>query len=74
MNAANLLRDPLTDLVRRFAVLFRNGGDEFVVLLPNTLRAQAENLSKRILDNVCALLFPDEPALAQDAVTETHAR
>ena len=51
-------------LIRSSDVLFRYGGDEFVVLLPNTPLAQAEVLSKRILDNVRALPFPGEPALA----------
>ena len=65
MNAATLLRDPQTDLVRSFAVLIRRGGIEFAVRLPNSMRAQAETLSKRIPDNVCALPFPDEPTLTQ---------
>src|SRR5438874_9848515 len=38
-------------------LFFRYGGDEFVVLLPNTAKAEATRLAERLLDAVRATSF-----------------
>jgi diguanylate cyclase (GGDEF)-like protein len=60
----------LKDVVRRVRlsirssdVLFRYGGDEFVILLPNTTKNQAVYLADRILEAIRSSPFPGDPPL-----------
>ena len=49
--------------LREYDVLFRYGGDEFVVLLPETGRADALRLAVRLIDDIKAAEFPGDPPL-----------
>ncbi len=54
----------LSFLVRSSDVVFRYGGDEFVILLPHTDRDQAARLAERLLDAMRHSPFPGEPELS----------
>ncbi|MGE5675717.1 MAG: diguanylate cyclase [Mycobacterium leprae] len=53
----------LASLVRDSDLLFRYGGDEFVLLLPHTTKSQAEVLAARLLDGVRSVPFGDKPPI-----------
>jgi diguanylate cyclase (GGDEF)-like protein len=57
------LCDVVTAAVPETDVLFRYGGDEFVLLLPETGRAGAVQLAVRVIDQVKNAQFPGEPVL-----------
>ncbi|HEY1011250.1 MAG TPA: diguanylate cyclase, partial [Herpetosiphonaceae bacterium] len=54
----------LLGLVRASDALFRYGGDEFVLLLPNTLRTPALALAERLLQAVRQAPFGGDPPLS----------
>jgi diguanylate cyclase (GGDEF)-like protein len=54
----------LRGLIRDSDLLFRYGGDEFVLLLLHTDRPQARVLAGRLLDGVRASPFPGNPPLS----------
>ncbi|MEN3309534.1 MAG: hypothetical protein V7603_5736 [Micromonosporaceae bacterium] len=51
------------NLIRGYDVLFRYGGDEFVVLLPDTDKADAVRVALRLVEGVRGTPFPGEPPL-----------
>jgi diguanylate cyclase (GGDEF)-like protein len=53
----------LGSLVRETDLLFRYGGDEFVLLLPHTTKAQAEALAERLLEGVRSEPFGEKPQI-----------
>lgn len=53
----------LNNLMRKSDILFRYGGDEFVLLMMNTHKKQALSLTNRILDKIRMVPFPGEPTL-----------
>ncbi|RSM46259.1 hypothetical protein DMB66_49765 [Actinoplanes sp. ATCC 53533] len=57
------LCEVVTAAVRETDVLFRYGGDEFVVLLPDTARADAVRLAVRVIEEVRNAQFSGEPVL-----------
>jgi diguanylate cyclase (GGDEF)-like protein len=54
----------LISLIRERDELFRYGGDEFIVLLPDADRDQALELARRVVDGVRGAPFPGEPPLS----------
>ena len=52
------LADRVREKIRRSDILVRYGGEEFVLLLPSTQRAQAQALAERIRQAVCGTPFP----------------
>lgn len=54
----------ITDLVRGSDSLYRYGGDEFILVLPNTNRHQATGLAERLLGVIKGRLFGGEPPLS----------
>lgn len=54
----------ITELVRGSDLLYRYGGDEFILVLPNTNRHQATGLAERLLGVIKGKLFAGEPPLA----------
>ena len=54
----------VNELVRGYDVLFRYGGDEFVLLLPDTDEADAVRVALRLTEGVRRSEFPGEPPLA----------
>jgi diguanylate cyclase (GGDEF)-like protein len=57
------LADTVRGSLREYDVLFRYGGDEFVVLLPETGRAEALRLAVRLIDDIKAAEFAGDPPL-----------
>src|SRR5207245_10650503 len=53
----------VNQLVRGYDVLFRYGGDEFVLLLPETEEADAVRVALRLTEGIRATHFPGEPPL-----------
>ncbi|MEJ2598532.1 MAG: tetratricopeptide repeat protein [Anaerolineales bacterium] len=51
----------LCNLSRRSDILFRYGGDEFLFLLPNTSKPQADLLAHRLLDEIASRPFGGSP-------------
>ncbi len=51
----------LQDGVRGSDILFRYGGDEFILLLPNTAKPQATALAERLLDAIQSSPFGGRP-------------
>src|SRR2546429_1979515 len=51
-------------LVRGYDILFRYGGDEFVLLLPETGEADAVRVALRLTEGVRASEFPGDPPLS----------
>lgn len=50
--------------IRGFDLLYRYGGDEFVVVLPNTGPAAAAQVARRLLDSVHGIPFAGHPPLS----------
>ena len=50
-------------LIRGYDLLFRYGGDEFVLLLPETTRAEALDIALRVTDGVRGHPFAGDPPL-----------
>ena len=50
-------------LVRAYDVLFRYGGDELILLLPDTARADAVAVALRVVDGIKGTEFPGTPPL-----------
>jgi diguanylate cyclase (GGDEF)-like protein len=61
--ALRQLVDRIKGLVRSYDVLFRYGGDEFVLLLPDTDATEAARLALRLTADVRGSPFPGEPQL-----------
>jgi diguanylate cyclase (GGDEF)-like protein len=57
------LAERVNQLVRGYDVLFRYGGDEFVLLLPETEEADAVRVALRLTEGVRGTDFPGEPPL-----------
>ena len=53
----------LNSLMRKSDILFRYGGDEFVLLMMNTHKKQALALTNRLLDKIRMVPFSGEPPL-----------
>jgi diguanylate cyclase (GGDEF)-like protein len=53
----------LRELCRRSDILYRYGGDEFLFLLPNTSKVQAELLANRLLEGIASRTFGQEPPI-----------
>ncbi|HEX9028390.1 MAG TPA: tetratricopeptide repeat protein [Anaerolineales bacterium] len=51
-------------MIRKSDIIFRYGGDEFLVLLPNTAKSQASLLAQRLLEEVRDRPFGDRPPLS----------
>jgi diguanylate cyclase (GGDEF)-like protein len=51
------------DLLRGYDVLFRYGGDEFVLLLPDTARADAVRVALRLVEGIRNTPFSGDPPL-----------
>ncbi|GIJ43725.1 hypothetical protein Val02_06110 [Virgisporangium aliadipatigenens] len=58
------LADRIRDLVRGYDVLFRYGGDEFVLLLPDTGKADAVRVAMRMVNGVKSTPFEGQPPLS----------
>ncbi len=54
----------LGTITRSSDIIFRYGGDEFVILLPYTTKPQAFAISQRLLDGIRSTLFEGEPPLS----------
>jgi diguanylate cyclase (GGDEF)-like protein len=52
-----------TDLLRAYDVTFRYGGDEFVLLLPDTAKADAVRVALRVVEGIRATPFAGDPPL-----------
>ncbi|MFC1852041.1 diguanylate cyclase [candidate division CSSED10-310 bacterium] len=57
------LAERLVSQIRDSDLIFRFGGDEFIILLPNTSKKTAHTLSKRILNAISASPFPGDSPL-----------
>jgi len=57
------LADRIAGLIRGYDVLFRYGGDEFVLLLPDTAQAEAVRVALRLVQEVRDEEFAGDPAL-----------
>lgn len=53
----------LNSIMRKSDILFRYGGDEFVLLMMNTHKKQAISLTNRLLDKIRMVPFSGEPPL-----------
>jgi diguanylate cyclase (GGDEF)-like protein len=53
----------LRKLSRRSDILFRYGGDEFLFLLPNTSKVQADLLANRLLEEIASQPFGQSPPI-----------
>jgi diguanylate cyclase (GGDEF)-like protein len=53
----------LLRLSRTHDVIFRYGGDEFIILFPNTPKPQATAVAQRLLNRIAEQPFPTEPPL-----------
>jgi diguanylate cyclase (GGDEF)-like protein len=52
-----------SDLLRSYDVLFRYGGDEFVLLLPDTAQADAVRVALRLVEGIKGTPFAGDPPL-----------
>jgi diguanylate cyclase (GGDEF)-like protein len=53
----------LRELSRRSDILYRYGGDEFLFLLPNTSKTQANLLANRLLEEIASKSFGQAPPI-----------
>ena len=54
----------LQSLVRASDMVFRYGGDEFIILLPHTTNAQAVELAQRLIEAMRSTRFGSNPSLS----------
>ncbi|HWG99499.1 MAG TPA: diguanylate cyclase [Pilimelia sp.] len=54
----------INGLIRGYDVLFRYGGDEFVLLLPETAKADAVRVALRLTEAIRSTPFPGDPPLS----------
>lgn len=54
----------LAGMVRGSDLVFRYGGDEFVILLPHTDKSQAISIAQRLLDEIRSTPFAGDPPLS----------
>jgi diguanylate cyclase (GGDEF)-like protein len=59
-----MMTDRIKTLIRGYDVLFRYGGDEFVLLLPDTVKPDAVRVALRLVSEVKATPFPGDPPLS----------
>jgi diguanylate cyclase (GGDEF)-like protein len=53
----------LSQILRKDDLVFRYGGDEFVILLPNTTKSRAAQLAERLVEHIETATFSGEPAV-----------
>jgi diguanylate cyclase (GGDEF)-like protein len=58
------LTERIHGLIRGYDVLFRYGGDEFVLLLPDTLKADAVRVALRLTNGIKSEQFAGDPPLS----------
>lgn len=69
-SAANILRESC----REEDIIARWGGDEFIILLPQTVKDKAEEICKRINDKCCKAFVGDVPvSIALGVATKNNA-
>ena len=55
--------DRMRAMIRRADIFFRYGGDEFLLLLPNTPKSQATQMAERLLESVSSKPFGAQPQI-----------
>ncbi len=56
--------ESLRPIIRAADILIRYGGDEFLLLLPNTCKQQALVTAERLLEDIRGIAFPGDPPLS----------
>lgn len=56
--------ESLRSMIRSSDILIRYGGDEFILLLPNTDMEQAMLMAQRLLDDILKIRYPGNPPLS----------
>jgi diguanylate cyclase (GGDEF)-like protein len=71
--AIRLVGDVLKGAVRSFEMVARQGGDEFAVILPNTGKAEAESLARRLCQKIAGQSVRGRPLSASIGVASREA-